>query len=86
MTHDPRYCFPVMPRCSHWPTSRRDDRCPNKATGVLCSPDGLPVPGSCVCDEHGRAVVKEFQKKIREAWAMRPIHRYDSNVCADIQA
>jgi hypothetical protein len=61
-------------RCSHWP--RNGARCEAEATHWIYAPDGAPVPGCYVCEEHGTIAANEYREKLQEEWRLVPLEEH----------
>lgn len=66
-------CQGVKPVCSHYALLAGSvTRCHEPAVGLLCAPEGEPVPGGFYCWPHAAACVIEYQEKLGETWTVLP--------------
>jgi len=50
-----------------------DQRCTRQATHQVVSDTGASIPGSRVCEQHGRVTVDEYKDKLGWEWTLQPI-------------
>lgn len=60
-----------IPQCSV--TLHGVARCRQSAESQLFGPDGTPVKGRFVCQEHGIEVLAHFQNLFSETWFLVPL-------------